>query len=422
VSKAKLTGVVDADVLRIAGQGDGVCQTEGGETLFAGFTLPGERVRLEAQGERGELIGVLASSPERIDPVCPHYFACGGCALQHWAHGPYLAWKEDKVRQALSREGLEAAFAPSFGAPPGSRRRLALHARKGERGAVRLGYKERRSWSLVDIAVCPIADPRLVAALPALRRLAGPFLEHPKSAPTLHVTLTQTGIDVDVTGVERKSGGLSADAQMRAAKVAAECDLARVTLAGEMIYMARQPMVRLGPAVAALPPGGFLQAVPAAQDAMADFAVAALQGAHRIADLFCGLGTFTFRLAAIAPVYAADSDPLAIKALMAATASAPGIKSITAEARDLFRRPMLAQEMKKIDAVLFDPPRAGAEMQARQIASSKVPAVVGVSCDPGSFARDARILTNGGFRLEQVMVVDQFLWSPHVELVGVFRR
>ena len=419
---AKLSGPIEAEVLRIGGQGDGVCQTASGDSLFAPFVLPGETVQLDAQGERGELLEVLSASSERIEPVCPHFTVCGGCALQHWDHAPYLAWKQDKVAQALSREGLQAEMAPPFATGPGTRRRVALHARKGERGHVRLGYKERRSWSLVEIEVCPITDPRLVAAFPALRKLAAPFLEHPKSAPTLHVTLTGTGLDVDVTGVERKSGGLSADAQMRAARVAEQFDFARVTMGGEVIYMARQPMVRLGPATAALPLGGFLQAVPAAEAAMADFAVEAMQGAHRIADLFCGLGTFTFRLAAVAPVFAVDSDAQAIKSLIAATASAPGLKSITAEARDLFRRPVLAQDLKKIDAVLFDPPRAGAEMQSAQIAASKASTVVAVSCDPGTFARDARILVNGGLRLERVMVVDQFLWSPHVELAAVFRR
>jgi 23S rRNA (uracil1939-C5)-methyltransferase len=403
-------------------QGDGLGRTPDGHAVFAAFTLPGENVRLEAKEGRTELLEVTRVSAERVDPPCPHFGACGGCALQHWAHAPYLAWKEDKVRQALSRESLAADFAPPFAAPPGSRRRVALHARRGSRDSARLGYKARRSWSLVEIAACPIADPRLVAVFPALGRLAAPLFEHPKSAPTLHTTLTATGIDVDITGVESKSGGLSADARMRVAEAAAAADLARVTLAGEVVYGARQPMVRLGPATAALPPGGFLQAVPAAEEAMAAFALDAMKGAHRIADLFCGLGTFTFRLAEAAPVLAADSDALAIRALSAAAGTAPGLKSIRAEARDLFRRPVLAQELKGVDAVLFDPPRAGAEAQARQIAQSGASIVAGVSCDAQTFARDARILVDAGFRLDQVMVVDQFLWSAHVELVGVFRR
>jgi 23S rRNA (uracil1939-C5)-methyltransferase len=426
LSKVKLpqvpAGPFEAEITSMGAQGDGLGRTADDHTVFASFTLPGESVTLEAKEGRAELIEVLRASPDRIEPACPHFLACGGCALQHWAHAPYLAWKQEKVRQALSREGLSAEFSPPFAAPPGSRRRVALHARKGSREAARLGYKARRSWTLVEVAACPIADPRLVAAFPALKRLAAPLFEHPKSAPTLHCTLTGTGIDIDITGVESRSGGLSADARMRAAEAAAAADLARVTLAGEILYQARQPMVRLGPASAALPPGGFLQAVPQAEEAMAAFALEAMRGAHRIADLFCGLGTFTFRLATIAPVFAADSDAAAIRALTAASGTAPGLKSIRAEARDLFRRPVLAQELKGVDAILFDPPRAGAQAQAEQIAASGASMVVGVSCDATTFARDGRILAGAGFRLEQVMVVDQFLWSAHVELAGVFRR
>jgi 23S rRNA (uracil1939-C5)-methyltransferase len=421
--QARSEETATAEVLRLGGQGDGVCQTDDGRTVFAPFVLPGESVRLRLEGQRGEPLEILRPSQDRASAPCPHFEACGGCALQHWAQGPYLAWKQAQIVEALSREGLQVEFGAPFAAPPGSRRRLSLHARRGDKGAgARLGYKARRSWNLVDIEVCPIADPRLQAALPALRRLAAPFLEHPKSAPTLHVTLTETGLDVDVTGVERRSGGLSADARMRAAEIAAEIDLARVTLAGEIVFQARQPMVRFGSAVAALPPGGFLQAVAEAEEAMARTALEALAGCGRIADLFCGLGAFTFRLAALAPVMAADADERAIAALKSAAGTAPGLKSITAEARDLFRRPILAEELKRVDGVLFDPPRAGAVDQARQIALSRVATVVGVSCDAGSFARDARILADGGFRLEEVRLIDQFLWSPHVELAAVFRR
>jgi 23S rRNA (uracil1939-C5)-methyltransferase len=376
-------------------------------------------------GARAELVRIISASPQRTAPACPHFQACGGCAVQHWQGAPYIAWKEGLIRAALAREGLELAadFEPAFAASPGARRRIALHARRGERGqGARLGYKARRSWTLVDVDVCPIADPRLQAALPVLRRLAAPFLEHPKSAPTLHVTLTETGIDVDVTGVERRSGGLSADGRMRAAEIAAEADLARVTLAGETVYQARAPTVRLGPAVAVLPPGGFLQAVAAAEETMAQTALAAMAGAGRVADLFCGLGAFSFRLASVAPVLAADADGRAIAALKAAAGTAPGLKSIIAETRDLFRRPVLSEELKKVDAVLFDPPRAGAAEQAAQIARSSAAVVVAVSCDAATFARDARILTDDGFRLEQARLIDQFLWSPHVELTAVFRR
>jgi len=409
-------------VLRVAAvgaQGDGVAHPG---PVFVPRTLPGEQVRAAVAGERGELVSVLEPSPERVEPPCPHFGPCGGCALQHWAHGPYFAWKADQIRLALARERIETEIRPAYAVPPGSRRRLALHARRGEGGAVRLGYKTRRAWTVVDVAVCPISDPRLVAAFPDLRRLAAPFLEHPKSAPTLHVTLTETGLDVDVTGVERRSGGLSADARLRAAEAAAAADFARVTMGGEAVFQARAPVVRFGAAAVVLPPGGFLQAAPAAEAAMADAAASATTGARRVADLFCGAGAFTFRLAEHVAVHAVDSAEPAVGALRGGVGTAPGLKPITAEVRDLDRRPLLARELDRYDAVLFDPPRAGAAAQSVAIAASKAPVVVGVSCNPATFARDARVLLDGGFSLSHVTPVDQFLWSPHIELVGVFAR
>jgi 23S rRNA (uracil1939-C5)-methyltransferase len=258
--------------------------------------------------------------------------------------------------------------------------------------------------------------------LPMLARLAEPFLEHPKSAPTLHATWTETGLDIDVTGAWARSGGLSADARSRAAETAAAADVARVTLAGEILFQARQPVVRFGPASVALPPGAFLQAVAEAEAAMAAIAVRAFEDAARVADLFCGVGAFALRLAEKASVHAADSSAQSVKALLSASGTAPGLKAVTAEARDLYRRPLLAEEMKRLDGVLFDPPRAGAAEQARQIARSSLARVVGVSCNPATFARDARILTDAGFALCEVTLIDQFLWSPHAELVGVFGR
>jgi 23S rRNA (uracil1939-C5)-methyltransferase len=402
----------------VGGEGDGVAAGP----VFVPFSLPGERVRAQGSGERRELLEVLDASGDRVAPPCPHFFACGGCALQHWAHAPYLAWKVERLAGTLARQHIETEMLPPFGAAPGTRRRVALHARRGGRDAARLGYKARRSWDLVDIAVCPIADPQIQAAIPALKRLAAPLFEHPKSAPTLHTTLTDSGLDVDITGVEAKSGGLSADARMQLAERAAETDLARVTLGGEVAYLARMPQVRLGPARVALPPGAFLQATAGAEAAMTGFVAEAAAGAHRIADLYCGVGTFTFRLAEIAPVHAADFAPEAVGALTAALAGAPGLKGVTAEARDLVRRPVLAEDLKKVDVAVFDPPRAGAAEQAAELARSAVARVIGVSCNPATFARDARTLLDAGFTLERVLPVDQFLWSPHVELVGVFSR
>jgi 23S rRNA (uracil1939-C5)-methyltransferase len=409
---------VEVLIESVGGEGDGVAAGP----IFAPYTLPGERVLVSGAGDRRELVEILSPSAERVVPPCPHFGACGGCALQHWDHAPYLAWKVERLRGTLARQHIETEILAPFAAGPGTRRRLALHARPGNRQEARLGYKARKSWDLVDINVCPIADPRLQAALPALKALAAPLFEHPKSAPTLHVTLTATGLDVDISGVEKKSGGLSADARVLLAERAAAAGFARVTLDGEAAYLARLPQVKLGPAVVSLPPGAFLQATPQAEGAMSAFVAHAAGGASRIADLFCGVGTFTFALAAVAPVHAADGDAAAIQSLISALAGAPGLHGVTAEARDLTRRPMLAQELRKTDVAVFDPPRAGAVEQTAELARSTVSRVIGVSCAPATFARDARVLIDAGFTLERVLPVDQFLWSPHIELVGVFKR
>ena len=409
------------NIVRVAGQGDGVAETDTGP-VFAPLTLPGEVVRARVRDGRAEEIELLEASPDRVAPVSPQYGDCGGCSLQHWAAEPYLGWKREQVRLALARERIETEIEATVAVPAGTRRRLALHARRLADGRVVLGFKARKSWRLVEVTSCPVAHPSLVAAFPALAKVAAAFLEHPKSAPTLHVTLTLTGLDVDVTGVERKTGGLSRDAQMRAIEAAAQADLARLSLAGETLVMARQPRVAFGPATVPVPPGGFLQAVPEAELAMTSRAIEAVRGAKKVADLFCGSGTFTFPLATVAPVLAADASAAGIAALKAGIGSGVGMRPITAEARDLFRRPLSPHDLKGCDAIVFDPPRAGAIDQTAQIASTKATTVVGVSCNPQTFARDARVLIDAGFRLERVTPIDQFLWSAHVELVGVFRR
>jgi len=408
-------------ITRIGAQGDGIAETPGGP-VFAPLTLPGEQIRAEVRDGRAEGIEIVHASPDRIAPVSPHYGDCGGCSLQHWASGPYLDWKREQVRMALAREGIETDIEATVASPAGSRRRIALHARRTPEGRVILGFKARKSWRLVEVNQCPVADPRLVAAFPALARIAAAFLEHPKSAPTLHATWTLSGLDVDVTGVERKSGGLSRDRQMQAIRAANEADLARLSLAGETLVMARQPRVMFGPASVPIPAGGFLQAVPEAEAAMTSRAVGAVKGARKVADLFCGSGTFTFPLASVAPVLAADGSAAGIAAIKAGVGTAQGLRQITAEARDLFRRPLTPHDLKGCDAIVFDPPRAGAIDQTMQIAGTRASVVVGVSCNPTTFARDARVLIDAGFRLEAVTPIDQFLWSSHVELVGVFRR
>ncbi len=408
----------EAVIEKVGFQGDGLTA----QGVPVPLTLPGERVRLRKGKERAELIEVLEPSPQRVIPPCKHFSVCGGCALQHWDMAAYSAWKQEIVAAQLSRSGLDTEVMPILTTPPGSRRRVGLHARKAGK-AVEIGYKMRRSWTLVPIQECPIAEPSIVKALPLLRALAAPLFEHPKSAPILHVTASQTGLDIDISGVERsKSGGLSADARMQIAMTAGEGDFARITMSDDILYEARKPRMAFGKAQVSLPMASFLQASAKSEADMVACVKDGVARAKVVADLFCGAGTFTFPLAETAVVKAADGAASAIAALKSAIAGAPGLKTITPEARDLFRRPLLAEEMKGLDAVVFDPPRAGAEAQAHEIARSSIARAVGVSCNVQTFVRDARILVDAGFRLERVTPIDQFLWSSHVEVVGVFSR
>ena len=407
-------------IARVGHQGDGIAETPTGAVFVPG-ALPGEVVRAVVRDGRAEDIEIIEASADRAPIQSETYAECGVAPLQHWASAPYLAWKRDLVVETLAREGIETEVEATVATPPGVRRRIALHARRDEDGRVRLGFKARRSWRVVELTECPLSDPRINAALPSLAAVAAPFLGGARSAPTLHVTVTDSGLDVDITGVERS--GRSADVAQQGVRAARTADIARLSMDGETLVMMRQPTVRFGRATVPLPPASFMQASPVAEAAMVERAVAAVRGAKRIADLFCGAGTFTFPLAEVAPVLAADSSAGAIAGLKAGAGTAQGLKGIDAQARDLFRRPLSPHDLKGIEAIVFDPPRAGALEQTQQFAGTKsVSVVVGVSCNPTTFARDARVLIDAGFVLERVTPIDQFLWSTHVELVGVFRR
>jgi 23S rRNA (uracil1939-C5)-methyltransferase len=409
---------LDTTIEKLGLQGDGITP----EGLYVSLSLPGERVRLRVSKDRGEIVDILTPSRERIKPACKHFGACGGCNLQHWAFQPYGAFKREMVQAVLNRGGVECEVDQILMTLPGTRRRVGLHARK-QKGRTELGFKARRSWDMVPIEECHVADPAIVKALPALSKLASYLFEQPKSAPILNVTVTETGLDIDIRGVEQKtSGGLSMDARVNIAIHAEQSGFARVSLGDEIICQSRPPRVRFGQAVVDLPTSSFLQASPLSEGDMAGIVREAVKDARRVADLFCGCGTFTFPIAETANVYAADSTAAAIAALKTAAGRTPGLKGIEAEARDLFRRPMLASEMKGFDVIVFDPPRAGAEAQAKEIADSKVARVVGISCNPQTFARDAKILLNGGFKVDKVTPIDQFLWSNHIELVATFSR
>lgn len=401
----------------IGHQGDGIAVTP---RLFVAYTLPGETVEVEAEGERARLVKILKPSAERVEPICPHFGTCGGCALQHWQADGYRAWKHALVVAALKQEGIEVEVAPLIDAHGEGRRRAVLHARRGagsEKGkSLAVGFAGRRSHMIVPINECPVLSPALKNVFAIGRRVAE--ILAPRDKPLdLHFTATEGGLDLDVRG----SGPINQKLTTALAQLAADAKLARITRHGEMVTQLTSPTLTVGRARVVLPPGSFLQATQAGEDTLAGLVLEAAGKANKIADLFCGVGTFALRLAEKAKILAADSDAPAVGAL-AEAAKAPGLKPVETIARDLFRRPLVAVELKGCDAVVLDPPRQGAEAQARELARSKIGKVIYVSCSPATFARDARILVNAGYRLLRVTPVDQFRYSAHIELVGIFEH
>lgn len=402
----------EVTISAIGRRGDGIAETPSGRVHIP-FTLPGERVQIEREGERATFSKVFEPSAERIAPVCKHFGVCGGCALQHWKAEPYLAWKRNLVADALAREGVSAQIAQAIPAYGAGRIRAVFHSGRGERKQA-AGFAKRRSHEIVDLEECPVLAPELEAALPVARELAKILLAAGKPID-LHFTVAERGLDIDIRG----PGKLAKPVESKLVSFAAARKLLRLSLHGKTLAQLAAPTHLAGNVRVNLPPGPFLQATAEGERALAEKVLQAAAGAKSAADLFSGIGTFALRLAGKMKVAAFDNHEPSIAALQAA-AKSPGLKPITAAARDLFRWPLVVDELKKFDFVALDPPRQGAEAQARELAQSKVKRIAYVSCDADTFARDARILVEGGFKLGEVTPVDQFRYSPHVELVGVF--
>jgi 23S rRNA (uracil1939-C5)-methyltransferase len=400
-------------------RGDGVALTDAG-SVFVPYALGGEIVEVEPladRPDRARLLHVETASPERIAPFCPHFGACGGCAVQHWRQEAYRAWKRQIVIDTLAQARIDCAVAELIDAHGAGRRRITLHARRDGSGKLRMGFAAPNSHAIVPVEACPILDPALNGALEAARELASVL--RPANKPLdIQVTATSNGLDVDVRG----SGPLPPGLIATLSRVAEAHRLARLTRHGELVLMRVPPVIAVGAARLTLPPGSFLQATVAGEETLAALVASHCGRARHIADLFCGVGPFALRLATRARVTAFDSDATAVTALQRTAAATPGLKPVRAEARDLFRRPLVPQELRDVDVVVFDPPRQGSEAQCRQLAAGKVPVIVAVSCNAATFARDARILLDGGYRLETVTPVDQFRHSAHIELAARFKR
>ncbi len=402
-------------IARLGHRGDGITETDAGP-LFVPYALPGETVLIERGGSRWRLVEVEEPSADRATPFCPYFGICGGCLAQHMGGATYAAWKLSILEGALRKGCVVAPVAPLVDGHGTGRRRVTFHARFRQ-GKTHVGYMAAGSHDLVDIAFCPISEPGLAEAPGAALALAQ-VLERSRKPLDLQVTATETGLDVDIRG----HGALDAGARQSLVEAAAALDLARLSLHGDTLVERRPPLVSMGPARVVPPPGSFLQATAAGEEILSSLVLGGCGDARRVADLFAGCGPFTLRLAATRKVRAIDGDGAALTALDKAARSTPGLRPVTTEVRDLFRRPLLVPELERFEAVVMDPPRAGAEAQARQLAAAKVPIVVSVSCDAGTFARDAAILMSGGYALERVVPVDQFKYSAHLEIVGLFRR
>jgi 23S rRNA (uracil1939-C5)-methyltransferase len=408
--------VLEVEIARLGSGGDGVAEGPSGP-IYVPFTLPGERVviTLKPGEDRGALLDVLSPSPNRVAPVCSYFGDCGGCSLQHMEAGAYLVWKREQVAAALKSRGLTAEIEPVRPVPLASRRRATLSLGRGRDGPV-LGFRRSRSHDLIDVAACPVLTPAISDRLSMLKTGLVAFLGGKREA---RVTVTETlgGLDLLVEGVRPSPTAIGAFAS-RAGGLGA----ARLTAGGESIALGGVPEVDLSGIDVKLPPGAFLQASREAEGEMVALVREGVGGAKRIADLFAGLGTFALALARSAAVDAYEADEAAVAALAGAARKTPGLKPVRTLIRDLFRSPLVAKELAAYDAIVFDPPRAGASAQAAQLAKSFVPTLVAVSCNPGTLGHDLRILVDGGYLITRVVPVDQFLFSPHIEVVAHLER
>ncbi len=399
-------------ITRLGHHGDGVAEGP----VFVPRTLPGEVVEGEVEAGRMAAPRILTPAPERIRPPCPHYRVCGGCALQHAREDYVTEWKAGVIAQALDAQGLEAPLLPPHVSPLAARRRATFAGRRVKSGAL-VGFHAKASEVITAVPDCLILHPDLRAALPLLEEVTAHCASR-KTSLRLALTRSEAGLDLAI------AGGKPLDGPLRAllGRWAGQAQLVRLAYEGEVIAQAVPPWHQMGRARVTPPPAAFLQATREAEAAMQAATSAATMGATRIVDLFAGCGTFTLPLAEAAEVHAVEGDAAMLRALDQGWRHATGLKRVTHEARDLFRRPLLPEELNRFDAAIIDPPRAGAEAQAEALAQSAIPRIAALSCNPVTFARDAKRLSEGGFRLEWVQLIDQFRFSPHVELAALFSR
>ncbi|WP_072792767.1 class I SAM-dependent RNA methyltransferase [Cognatishimia maritima] len=398
-------------ITRLGHQGDGVADGP----FFAPLTLPGETIEATADGTTLRDIRVLTPSENRVKAPCRHFKSCGGCGLQHASDAFLADWKVDVVRQALAAQGIVIDFRPIETSPPQSRRRATISARRTKKGAM-AGFHQRASDVIVEIPDCQVLHPDLMPALEIAKDLAMIGASR-KGALSVTATLSAEGLDLAVVGGKPLDGPFQAELGLLAQRLG----IARLTWDDEVIATLAPPWQAFGAAKVTPPPGAFLQATAHGEAALLRAVREIIGEAPRVVDLFAGCGTFSLPLAEKAEVHAVEGLRAMMKALDQGWRQAKGLKRVTTETRDLFRNPIIASDLR-YDAVVIDPPRAGAEAQTIELARSDVPDIAFVSCNPVTFARDAATLIRGDYALEWVQVVDQFRWSSHIEVVGKFSR
>lgn len=401
-------------IARLGHLGDGIAEGPEGP-VFAAGALPGEVVEGVVTGDRLTDLRIVTPVADRVRPPCPHARSCGGCSMQHASDDLVARWKEGIVAGALAGQGLAAPILPILTSPPASRRRATLSGRRTRGGAL-LGFHMKASETIIPVPGCRVLHPAIMAALPgleAITRMGGSRA----GELSLSVTVSMAGPDVAVTGGKAPDAALRLDL----ARLAEIHGIARLTWAGETVALRVPPMQAMGRARVVPPPGAFLQATTEGQAALVEAVRRAIGPARRVADLFAGCGTLALPMAETAEVHAVEGDAAMVAALDQGWRQAQGLKRVTTEVRDLFRRPLEPIDLRGFDAVVIDPPRAGAEAQTACIAAARVPVVAMLSCNPATFARDARRLVQAGHVLEWVQPIDQFRWSPHVELAALFR-
>jgi 23S rRNA (uracil1939-C5)-methyltransferase len=399
--------VVNVEALNVRGEG------VAGE-LRIPRSLPGEIVTGRVENGRIDAPRIVTPSPDRVAPPCPHFRRCGACSLQHARDGFVAVWKAQVVRDALARVGIGAEIARVETSPAGTRRRAALAGRKTKKGA-QVGFHVARGAEIVAIPSCRVLRADILAALPTLEALTR--VAAPRGAEIgLHVTATETGLDLAVTGAKPWDR-----ATMEAVAPLAPA-FARATWNGEPALQQMAPVVAFGPARVTPPPAAFLQATAEGEAALVASTARTLTDASRVIDLFSGCGTFTFPAARSAAVHAVEGDGAALGALAQAARHATGLRPITTERRNLARAPVTTKELGAYDVAILDPPRAGAAAQVDELARADLRAIAAISCKPATFARDAATLVAAGWRMGPVTVVDQFRWSAHIELAATFTR